>query len=63
LTTIFTVLLSTLICPQPPSSEKHNPSHQPNRRATVLFSFLLLVSLHSSFKNFLQKFVMSKHMT
>jgi len=53
LTTIFTVLLSTLICPQPPSSEKHSPSHTPNRRATVFFSFLLLVSLHSSFKNFL----------
>ena len=53
LTTIFTVLLSTLICPQPPSSEKHNPSHQPNRRATVFFSFLLLV--FPSF--FLQKFL------
>jgi len=53
LTTVFTVLLSTLICPQPPSSEKHNPSHQPNRQATVFFSFLLLV--FPSF--FLQKFL------
>ena len=31
LTTISTVLFSTLICPQPPSSEKHSPSHPPNR--------------------------------
>jgi len=28
LTTISTVLFSTLICPQPPSSEKHSPSHR-----------------------------------
>jgi len=52
LTTIFAVF-STLIYPQPPSSEKHNPSHQPKRRATVFFSFLLLV--FPSF--FLQKFL------
>ena len=53
LTTISTVLFSTLICPQPPSSEKHSPSHPPNRRATVFFSFLLLI--FPSF--FLQKFL------
>ena len=53
LTTISTVLFSTLICPQPSSSEKHSPSHSPNRRATVFFSFLLLV--FPSF--FLQKFL------
>ena len=53
LTTISTVLFSTLICPQPPSSEKRSPSHPPNRWATVFFSFLLLI--FPSF--FLQKFL------
>jgi len=43
LTTISAVLFFTLISPQPPSSEKHSLSHPPNHRATVFFSFLLLV--------------------
>jgi len=39
----LSLVRSPSLCPQPPSSEKYSPSHQPNFRASVFFSFLLLV--------------------